>query len=264
VRLQELTSSRELLWNLTLRELRGKYRRSALGWTWSLLNPLATTVMYTFVFAVVLDAQGPVGEPSGLHVYAFFLLAGLLPWTFFVTGTTQAMAAVVANGGLVKKVWFPREVLVHSTVLAATVSLLIELGLLSVILVAFGNMVVPWIPVLLVLVALLALFTIGLALALAACNVYFRDLTYLWGIVSQLWFFATPIIYPATLLPASLQWLPRINPMYAFVSAFRDVLYDLRFPTALTWAKILLTVAVSLGIGSWVFGRLSPRFAEEL
>ena len=119
MRIQELTSSRELLWNLTLRELRGKYRRSALGWAWSLLNPLATTVMYTFVFAIVLDAKGPVGEPSGLHVYAFFLLTGLLPWNFFVVGTTQAMSSVIANGGLVKKVWFPREVLVHSTVLAA-------------------------------------------------------------------------------------------------------------------------------------------------
>jgi ABC-type polysaccharide/polyol phosphate export permease len=89
-------------------------------------------------------------------------------------------------------------------------------------------------------------------------------MTYLWGIVSQLWFFATPIIYPATLLPASLQWLPRINPMYAFVSAFRDVLYDLRFPTALTWAKMGLSVIVALALGSWIFSRLSPRFAEEL
>ena len=197
-------------------------------------------------------------------MYALFLLTGLLPWTFFVLGTTQAMASVIANGGLVKKVWFPREVLVHSTVIAAGVSLLIELGLLCVILLFAGNMVLPWIPVLLVLVVLLALFTIGLSLVLAACNVYFRDLTYLWGIVSQLWFFATPIIYPASLLPASLQWLPRINPMYAFVSAFRDVLYDLRFPTMLTWVKMGLTVVVALAFGSWVFSRLSPRFAEEL
>jgi ABC-type polysaccharide/polyol phosphate export permease len=220
--------------------------------------------MYTFVFSIVLDADGPVGDPSGLHVYAFFLLCGLLPWTFFAVGSTQAMTGLIANGGLVKKVWFPREVLVYSTVLAAAVSLLIELGILCVLLLIAGNMVLPWIPVLLVLVALLMLFTIGVALVLAACNVYFRDLTYLWGIVSQLWFFATPIIYPVGLLPASLQWLPRINPMYAFVVAFRDVLYDLRFPTALTWVKIGLTVVVTLAFGSLVFSRLSPRFAEEL
>src|SRR6476620_1467949 len=108
-RLAEYAEARELTVNLVLRELRGKYRRSALDWAWSLLNPLATTVMYTFVFAVVLNAKGPVGNPSGLHVYSFFLLAGLLPWNFFALGTTQAMAAVIANGGLVKKVWFPRE-----------------------------------------------------------------------------------------------------------------------------------------------------------
>jgi ABC-type polysaccharide/polyol phosphate export permease len=264
VRLQELTSSRELLWNLTLRELRGKYRRSTLGWAWSLVNPLATTAIYTFVFGVVFDAQPPVGDPSGLQAYALFLLAGLLPWNFFLMGTVQAMAAVVANGPLVKKVWFQREVLVVSAVLAQAVSFLIELGLLCVVLLIAGNMVLPWIPVMLVLVVLLTLMTVGVALFLASCNVYFRDLTYLWGVIGQLWFFATPIIYSVALMPERLHWLPRINPMYAFVTGFRDVMYDLRFPTALTWLKMGLSVAIALAFGSWVFSKLSPRFAEEL
>ena len=264
MRIQEAISSRELLWNLTLRELRGKYRRSALGWGWSLLNPLATTLIYTFVFSVVFKAKPPAGDPSGLRAYALFLLAGLLPWNFFMISTTTSMANVVANGALVKKVWFPREVLVVSSVLAGAVSFLIELALLGVILMIFGNMVLPWIPIVLVLVLFLTLVTIGFSLALSACNVYFRDLTYLWGIIGQLWFFITPIIYAASILPARVQWLPRINPMYAFVSAFRNSFYDLRFPTLLTWGKLGLTVVVTLAFGSWVFSKLSPRFAEEL
>jgi ABC-type polysaccharide/polyol phosphate export permease len=108
------------------------------------------------------------------------------------------------------------------------------------------------------------IFTIGLALILSALTVHFRDLKDLLGNLVQLWFFATPIIYSVALMPERLHWLPRINPMYAFVTAFRDVMYDLRFPTALTWLKMGLSVAIALAFGSWVFSKLSPRFAEEL
>src|SRR5687767_12024781 len=107
----ELRRHRELFANLTLRELRGKYKRSALGWGWSLVNPLAQMVIFSLVFGVFFDFDPPRGDPSGLRVFAFFLLCGLLPWTFLANGVINGMGSLLANANLVKKVWFPRELL---------------------------------------------------------------------------------------------------------------------------------------------------------
>ncbi|MDY7105247.1 MAG: ABC transporter permease [Actinomycetota bacterium] len=260
---RELLGSRELLWNLTQRNLRGRYRGSILGWTWSLLNPLATTAVYWFVFTRVFEAVPPV-SPTGLENYALYLVIGLLPWTYFLVGTTQAMSELIGNGSLIRKVWFPREILVASSVIAQTIAFLIELALLGFILALVGNIVVLWIPVILVLVVLLGIFTLGVSMFLASLNVYFRDLSYLWGVLGQMIFYGTPIIYTVEILPSNLQWMPRVNPIYSYISAFRSVMYDLQFPTAMTWLKMTTTSAIALAIGWAVFARLSPRFAEEL
>jgi lipopolysaccharide transport system permease protein len=271
VRLADVTSSRELLWNLTLRELRGKYKRSVLGWAWSLLNPLSTMVIYTIVFGVILDGSPPVAMPNGEKVFALYLLCGLLPWNFLAQTTGTAMGSMVANGGLVKKVWFPREVLVFATAASLLFSFLIEAALLVVALLAFGTMALPWVPVALGLTVLLACFATGLGLMLAAGNVYFRDLGYLWSIFTQLWFFATPIVYPITLvakeLTGSWAWVLsvyRANPMALFVEAYRRCLYEARWPTVGQVGGLLVISLVTLALGLWVFARLSPRFAEEI
>ena len=114
VAVKEVASSGELIWNLALRELRGRYKRSALGWFWSLLNPLFTMVIYTIVFSRILRATPPPGNPSGLDVFGLYLLCGLLPWNFFSITVTTSMATLLGNGSLIKKVYFPREVLVLS------------------------------------------------------------------------------------------------------------------------------------------------------
>ena len=129
----ELIARRELLWNLTLRELRGRYKRSLLGWGWSLLNPVAFMVIYTFAFSIILDASPGAGDPSGLNSYAFYLMCGLLPWTFFSVSTSTAMESVVANGALVGKVAFPREHLIVSTVIAGLFTLAVELVIYLVV-----------------------------------------------------------------------------------------------------------------------------------
>lgn len=268
MRVADLTSSRELLWNLTLRELRSRYKRSALGWAWSMLNPLATMLIYTFVFGVVLRTKPEAAMANGDRVFAFFLLCGLLPWNFFNLTTTTAMSALLANAGLVKKVWFPREILVLSNVGSLLVSFAIEMGLLCVALLVAGNMVLPWLPVAIALMVLLTVFATGLGLVLAALNVYFRDLSYLWGILVQLWFFATPIVYPPELVQKRLHgWVLDVyeaNPTAVFADAFRRTLYELRWPSAPQWAYLTVVAAASLALGLWVFARLSVRFAEEL
>jgi lipopolysaccharide transport system permease protein len=266
----DLRRHRELFANLTLRELRGKYKRSALGWGWSMLNPLAQMAIFSLVFGYVLRIEPPVGDPSGLHVFAFFLLCGLLPWTFLANGLTAGMGSLLANSNLVKKVWFPRQILVASTVASFGVSFLIEMGVLAVALLIAGNMVVPWIvPVFLVLVVQTA-FVLGLALALSVWSVYFRDLEYLVGIALQFWFYATPIVYPISLVEdqlgsdSTLFTIYGMNPMTRFAEVYRDLLYSMRGPTLGAMAYLVGCAVVSLVVGWIAFDRLEGRLAEEL
>jgi ABC-type polysaccharide/polyol phosphate export permease len=262
--LRETVSNRELLWNLTLRELRTRYRRSFLGWAWSMLNPLATMVIFTIVFSVVFKAQPPTGHPSGLHSYPLYLLCGLLPWNFFALSVGSAMGTLLGNAGLVKKVWFPREILVVSSTTSLLVSLGIELGVLSIALMIAGNFVIPWFVPLVLLMLLLASFSVGVGLVFAALNVYYRDINYLWGIISQAWFYLTPVVWTLNAVPIWLVRLSSWQPMGSFIIAARDLLYDLRSPTPARWLQLTVISVVSLAFGELVFSRLSPRFAEEL
>jgi ABC-2 type transport system permease protein len=266
----ELRRHRELFANLTLRELRGKYKRSALGWGWSMVNPLAQMAIFSVVFGYFLEVEPPVGDPSRLHVFAFFLLGGLLPWTFLANGLTAGMGSLLANANLVKKVWFPRELLVGATVASFGVSFLIELGVFAVALLIAGNMVLPWLVPVLGVVAIQAVFVLGLALALSVWNVYFRDLEYLVGIALQFWFYATPIVYPIKVVEDALDDKPvlldlyRLNPMTRFAEVYRDLLYSMRGPTLTNLAYLVACAAVALAIGLTTFGRLQGRLAEEL
>jgi len=261
-------ASRELLWNLTLRELRTKYRRSVLGWAWSMLNPLANVAIYFFVFGVLFDAQAPRGVNSDLHGFAWFLLCALLPWNYWALINNMGLGAMSSNAGLVRRVAFPREVLVFSAVLHATVQFAIELSLLCVIFVILGSPFLPWLPIVLLAVVLLGVFASGFALALSALSVYFKDLAYLWGIVLQVWFFATPIVYNPDLLddqaPDWMRPILEANPMNLVVGIFRDCLYHAQSPNWASLGAFALWAVASLSVGWWAFRRLDRRLAEEV
>lgn len=266
----ELAESRELFGNLTLRELRSKYKRSLLGWTWSLLNPLATMVIFTLVFRFFLKVDVPPGNPSGLDAFAIFLLCGLLPWNFLSNGMTGSMGALIGNSNLIKKVFFPREILVASNVASWVVSFLLELGVLAVVLLVAGNFVLPWLIPALGLVIIQTMFVVGLGLLLSVLNVYFRDVQHFVGILLQIWFYATPIVYPITVVRDALADHPtfftlyKLNPMVRFVEAYRDCVYDLRFPALLDTLYLLGVSGATLALGVFVFSRLEPKLAEEL
>lgn len=264
----ELVARRELLWNLTLRELRGRYKRSVLGWAWSLLNPLSTLVIYYIVFGKFMPQPPVVGDPSGLNNFAMLLLCGLLPWNFFSISIGVGMDSVVANGGLVKKVAFPREHLVFSVIVAGLVTFGIELLVAGVVLQIMGNFWLPYLPLIVAVAILLAIFAAGITLILAAGNVFFRDLTYLWGIVVQAWFFLTPIVYSVEFARDRLpSWAFRIfdnQPMAVVVRSMRDLLYHLRAPTLTDWVLMAIYAVVVFLLGWWVFSRFEGRFAEEL
>jgi ABC-2 type transport system permease protein len=271
--LRALAGSRELLLNLTLREIRGKYKRTALGQLWSLLNPLATMVIFTAVFGVLLRIEVPPGSPSGVDAFAIWLMCGLLPWTFLSNAITGGMTALVANANLVTKVYFRREVLVMSNVLSWDATFAIELLVLAAALLIFGAMVLPWLPVVVVLIVLLTAFALGIALALAVANVYFRDTAHFVSIALQFWFYATPIVYPTSLVPAHgnvlgvelpLRAIYRFNPMERFVAAFRAALYDNRWPDLGDALFCCAAAVIALAIGWLIFSRYEPRLAEEL
>lgn len=272
----ELKDSRGLLANLTLREVRGKYKRTLLGQGWSLLNPIATLLIFTLVFGFVLRVPVPVGEPSGLQVFALFLACGLIPWAFFSNAVTTGMGALISNANLLRKVFFWRPTLVLATVFSWNVTFAIELLVLVAALLIFAAMPLPWLPLLVVAVVLLTLFSLGVALLLSIANVYFRDTQHFVSIGLQLWFYATPIVYPYSLIQDQaqrmraagngfpLEFLYRLNPMERFVSVFRALLYDNTWPA---WSDVLfclLAAAVSVTLGLWVFTRSQHRLVEEL
>lgn len=260
--------ARDLLWNLTLRELRTKYRRSMLGWAWSMLNPLATVAIYSFVFGVLFESNAPPGDPSGLEGFAYFLLCALLPWNFFSLVANLGMSSISVNAGLVRRVAFPREVLVFSNVFHACVQFAIELGLLCVVLVIVGNPILPWLPAIVLTSLVLAVFASGFALFLSTVSVFFRDVTYLWSIFIQVWFFLTPIVYSPTIVEDRVsdwvRFLLELNPMNAFVSAFRSLLYDTAAPPIGQVVIMLGSASVSLTLGWLVFSRLGRRLPEEV
>jgi ABC-type polysaccharide/polyol phosphate export permease len=225
-------------------------------------------LIYTFVFGVVFGATAPIGEPSGLNVYALYLLCGILPWGFFSQVTNLGMNALLSNASLVRKVAFARETLVISQVIFCVVQWSIEMSLLAVVLIIAGSPILPWLPVTILLMVCLAVYAAGFALALSAAAVFFRDLRYLWSILVQVMFFATPIIYtPDRLdgkLPAAIDFILTWNPMAVFILSFRHMLYGGAAPD---WWEMLYLVAVSVAvfIAGWaIFARLSRRVAEEL
>ena len=265
---RDLVASQDLLWNLTLRELRGKYRRSFLGWTWSLLNPLALVGIYWFVFSVVFGSQPPIGNPSGIKTYALYLLCALLPWSFFNLITGLGMSSLLGNGGLVRTVAFPRQTLVFAQSIFSLVQFTIEMTLLTVILLFAGSPLLHLLPLTMLQMLLLACFSTGIALALSVMLVYFRDLTYLWTIINQVYFFMTPIIYDPSLLEDKatplIRSLLRWNPMSVFVDAFRKTMYDGRAPAAANIAGLFAAAALSMAFGLLVFSRGVRRLAEEV
>ncbi len=258
-------ASRELFSNLALRELRSKYKRSFLGWAWSLANPLAMMLVYTLVFKYFLHIKPAPGNPSGLDVYALFLLCALLPWNFFQLSVMSCLGSLIGNESLIKKTYFPREVLPGATVGANLVSHLIEMGLLLVALLAFGNWrALVFMPFVVLLTLLMALFALGLGLMLSAFNVYYRDIQHFMGILFLVWLYMTPVIYPLSVVPARYQSLLKINPMTDAVLSYRAAWYDGTHPG---WLQLGYFAAWAIGtfvVGMIVFNRLEAGLAEEL
>jgi ABC-2 type transport system permease protein len=263
-----------LLLNLTLREIKGQYKKTALGRLWSLLNPLANIAVYSLVFGILVRTPPPVGTNSGLDNFALWIACGIIPWGFLSTGTLVGRGSLSDNAGLLTKVYFPRFVLPTSTILALATTFLTELAALTIFMgfAGGGPRVLERLPVLIPVVILNTAFVLGLALMLSIAMVYFGDIQHIWGIFLQLWLYASGIIIPFSLIQGAQATHPdlpivfifQLNPAYQFVEAYRNVLYDFAVPPLTRWLYMLVWSVVSLGLGALVFRKFSTRIVEEL
>lgn len=256
--LAELWQYRELLYFMTWRDVKVRYKQTVLGAAWAILQPFFAMVVFSLFFGRL------AGVPSDGLPYPVFAFAALVPWQMFANGLNQSSASMVTGANLIKKVYFPRLVLPISAVLSGGVDFLLAFGVLIAMMAWFG--VVPtaaivWLP----LLVLLALATaLGAGLWLTAMNVQFRDVRHALPFLINAWMFATPIAYPSSLLPEPWRSLYGLNPMAGVVEGFRWALLGTdTAPGAIVWVSALAAVALLLS-GAFYFRRMERSFADVI
>jgi ABC-type polysaccharide/polyol phosphate export permease len=244
------------------RDIRGRYINSALGLWWAVIQPLALLALYTFVFSGIMSVR--LNGSSSTGEFALYAFCGLLPWLAVADALTRSASVLFDQQPLIKKVVFPSEILPVHLVLSALVVEIVGLVVFLAV-VIIGGRLPGWSLLLLpIVMALQFLFMTGIAWLLSTVAVYLRDVRQVVGLLLTLWMFLTPIVYPASLVPARFKWVLDINPMTAIVDAYRAALLDDRLPSPVPmviFAAVALTVFVS---GHWVFTRAKPTFADLL
>lgn len=255
LRLGELWAYRELLFFLVWRDVKVRYKQTALGVAWAVLQPLLTMFVFSLFFGR-LARMASDGLP-----YPVFNLAGLVPWTFFAFGLNEAATSVVGSRQLITKVYFPRLAIPLATVLAGLVDFAIAFLLLLGVMAWYG--IVPGLEALVVIpLVLLAFVTaLGVGLWLAALNVQYRDVRYVLPFLTQLWLFATPIVYPSSLVPAAWRPVYGLNPMVGVVDGFRWALLGSAPPGPILAVSTCAALALALG-GIFYFRRMERAFAD--
>lgn len=253
---KNLYQYRELLKTNVKKEIRGKYKNSFLGVLWSFLNPLLQIAVYAIVFPLILR--------NTQENYVIFLCCGLIPWTFFSTAITRASFTMVENENILKKVYFPREILPISVVTSEAVNFMIS-TIIILTFVIFGGLgitkYVLFYPIILVVQYLLVL---AISLIVSSICVYIRDLQHFIGIFIQLLFYATPVVYSAETIPENFAWVLKINPMTYIIDGYRNIFYNQTAPDVKALLILLLILIVAIAVGYVIFNKLQKGFAEEL
>lgn len=257
-----LDQNRYMIRSMVIRDMRARYMGSFLGLFWSVIHPLTQILIYYFVFAVVLKMR--LGQEYEGTYYTLWLITGLLPWMFFAESITRAPGAVLEQANLLKKMAFPSELFSIAHLSAAIINHLIAVGILIAFL-FIGGAGVSWnIFMVLPYLFLICVFTLGISWMLSSLNVYLRDIGQLIGVVVNIWFFLTPIIYSPHLIPEGLQWLFNLNPMFHIVEGYRTALLG-KTELDLTGLLYLLFISmVILVLGGLTFKKLKPAFADVL
>ncbi len=244
---------KELLIQLVIKDIKLKYRRSFLGYVWSILNPLMTMTILVVVFQHMFRFS--------IENYPAYVISGQVCFNFISESTSQAIFSIVGNASLLKKTYVPKYIFTLARVSSSCVNLLFSLGALGLVFLFTGMKFSFYMLLLPFILAQLFMFSLGLGLILAAVNVFFRDIQYIYNALIMVWMYLTPIFYPLDMLPEYLQWaIKHCNPLYFYLGQFRDVMIYHRCPgNAILFAGVIAAI-VSLMIGTVIFGKLKDRF----
>lgn len=251
-----LFHSRDLLREWTSRNIRARYQQSVLGWFWAVLQPTAQVAIYTVVFTMVVRID------TGNIPYVIFSYVAMVPWTLLATSLTDMSNSLVDNMSLVNKIYFPREILPVAALLARLMDFGVAAILIVVLMVIYRIHIFPMGLLFLPVILLIQLvFMLGLGLATAAANVFIRDIRSLIVLGLQLWFYASPIIYPVTAVPENLRPYYYLNPMNGIIESYRDVLLRSQMPGNYLLPAAVISV-VTFVLGYWFFKRVEFQFAD--
>lgn len=269
----ELWSFRFLIWNLAQRDLRSRYKKSVLGWVWSLINPATNLAILSLVFGVFFGAVPPNPAGNGTtSAFALWLFCGLVVWNFFSATVNGSIGSLQASGGMLNKVYFPPVAPAIANMITVLLQTAIEFGILTLVMALVGNL--SWHIVLVpLLILLLAVFSIGAGLMVSIFNVYYRDVGYLVGIAMNLLFYGTPIIYSIQnqiepkLQGGSFAWaitVFKVNPLTQFVTMCRDLYWDQKLPDGWNVLGLMAASVATFVVGWWFFNRKALTVGEEL
>lgn len=252
ISIQNINKYKPLINELVVRDLKIKYRRSFLGYLWSLLNPLMMMTIMTLVFSYMFRFEIPN--------YPLYLICGQTLWTFFNESTTAAMQSVITNSSLIRKVYIPKYIFPISRVFSSFVTM--SFGLVAILIVMlFTGVPFTWKLLLLPIpLAFLLLFSMGVGMALSAVVVYFRDILHLYTVMTMAWMYVTPIFYPISALPEKVSFLLRFNPIYHYITFFREVVLYGTIPAASIWIGACVSSITAFAAGLLVFCKLQRNF----
>ena len=255
---KDLYTYRELLKTNVKKEIRGKYKGSSLGVLWSFINPLLQVAVYAIVFPHIMKQDIPN--------FLIFLIIGIIPWTFFSTTIGQGMSTVLANAGIIKKVYFPREILPISVIISGVVNFAIS-NVIILIFTLFGGIGISWHLIFLPLIMLFqAMFSLGLVFILSAINIYIKDTEYIVNFIINLAFYATPILYTRSMFANNklIQVVFTLNPMTTFIESYRDIYLYHQIPNLMMLLIMGFVSFLVIFIGYYIFKKLEKGFAEEV
>ena len=254
---REIYDYRQMIYSLVRKELRGRYKGSALGFLWTFINPLLQLLVYTYVFSIVM--------PNNIEKFYLYLFIGLIPWLFFSGSLTGGAACIINQKDMVKKIYFPREVMPIAYVASNFVNMLLCFIVIFGVVIVAGVGISPvaclYLPI---IWAVEFIMCLGGAMLTSALTVYFRDLEYILGIVTMAWMYLTPVVYSIDMVPERLRPFMNLNPMTPVIVAYRDILYSRQIPEISTLANGFILGVIVLVVGYVVFQKLQRGFAEEL
>ena len=255
---KDLYNYRELLKTSVKKDIGGKYKHSFLGVLWSFINPLLQILVYALIFPLVMKNGGSYKD------YTVFMVCGLIPWAYFTTVINRASFIMIENGNILKKVYFPRSILPLSLVTSETINFLVSciIILAFIVIKGFGiSKFILFFPLVLLIQYVLLL---GIALIFSAVTVYMRDIQHFIGVVLQLLFYATPIVYSIDTIPENFRWILKWNPMTYIIEGYRAIFYNQTIPDLKSLGVLGIISIIILIVGYLLFNKLQKRFAEEL